>query len=75
MLMETTVNIAGMTCGHCVASVVEELTALDGVDAVDVQLNKGDISRAAITSSRTVDSAEISEAIAQAGYAVVPADA
>lgn len=73
--METIVNIFGMTCGHCAASVIEELTALESIDAVDVHLTKGGISRAAITSSGAIDPAEISEAIAHAGYSVVPADA
>jgi copper chaperone len=75
MIMETTVNISGMTCGHCVASVIEELTAIEGINGVDVQLNKGGISRAVVTLSETVDPAEISEAVAQAGYTVVSGDA
>ncbi|WP_078107879.1 heavy-metal-associated domain-containing protein [Arthrobacter sp. SRS-W-1-2016] len=73
--METTVNISGMTCGHCVASVIEEITAIDGINGVDVQLNKGGISRAVVTSSENLDPAEVSEAVAQAGYTVVSADA
>ncbi|OOP60916.1 heavy metal transporter [Arthrobacter sp. SRS-W-1-2016] len=75
MIMETTVNISGMTCGHCVASVIEEITAIDGINGVDVQLNKGGISRAVVTSSENLDPAEVSEAVAQAGYTVVSADA
>ncbi|MDI3195238.1 heavy-metal-associated domain-containing protein [Pseudarthrobacter sp. AL20] len=73
--METTVNISGMTCGHCVGSVIEELTAIDGINGVDIALNKGGISRAVVTSSETLDPAEVSEAVAQAGYTVVSADA
>jgi len=34
MSVDTTVNISGMTCGHCVASVTEELQELDGVQEV-----------------------------------------
>ena len=73
--METTLNISGMTCGHCLASALEELTAIDGIDGVDVRLDKGGMSRAVVTSSGTIDPAEVSEAIVQAGYSVVSPDA
>jgi copper chaperone len=73
--METTLNISGMTCGHCVASVLEELKAIDGIDGVDVRLNKGGISPAVVTSSGSIDPARIGEAIAEAGYSVVSPDA
>ncbi|MCW2134174.1 heavy-metal-associated domain-containing protein [Arthrobacter sp. VKM Ac-2550] len=69
--METTISISGMTCGHCVDAVTEELSALDGVEEVNVELNKGGISRAAISSSTPLKPAEISEAVAEAGYVVV----
>jgi copper chaperone CopZ len=32
----TTWTVTGMTCGHCVASVTEELSELPGVERVDV---------------------------------------
>jgi copper chaperone len=39
--METTVvKISGMTCMGCVSSVKKVLTALDGVQSVDVALDK-----------------------------------
>ncbi|MBO0895065.1 MULTISPECIES: heavy-metal-associated domain-containing protein [Arthrobacter] len=69
--METTLNISGMTCGHCVASVTEELEAIDGVDNVSVDLNAGGISTAVVTSSRTLSPVELGEAVAEAGYLVV----
>jgi len=69
--METTLNISGMTCGHCVASVTEEIVALDGVDSVSVDLNAGGISTAVVTSSRELSPAELGEAVAEAGYLVV----
>lgn len=71
----TTLNISGMTCGHCVASVTEELKAINGVDDVRVDLNAGGISAATVTSSRTVAPAELSEAVAEAGYLVVDTEA
>ncbi|MBP3044321.1 heavy-metal-associated domain-containing protein [Arthrobacter jiangjiafuii] len=69
--METTLNISGMTCGHCVSSVTEELEALDGVERVSVELNTGGISTAVVTSSRSLSPAELGEAVAEAGYLVV----
>ena len=69
--METTLNISGMTCGHCVSSVTEELEALDGVEQVTVDLNAGGISTAVVTSSRSLSPAELGEAVAEAGYLVV----
>lgn len=71
----TTVAISGMTCGHCVASVAEELKALPGVEAVDVELNAGGTSRATITSQARLDRRQVGEAVAEAGYQVVSADA
>lgn len=74
--METaTLNISGMTCGHCVASVTEELKAVNGVDDVQVELNAGGISTATVTSNRSISPAELSEAVAEAGYQLVDARA
>lgn len=67
----TTINVSGMTCGHCVNSVTEELTDLKGVQSVSVNLNTGGTSEVTITSTLTLDPAEVSEAIAEAGYTVV----
>lgn len=67
----TTVSVSGMTCGHCVSAVTEELEALSGVEAVDVDLNAGGISTVTITSSKELSPSEIGEAVAEAGYLVV----
>lgn len=66
----TTVSISGMTCGHCVASVTEELSGVESVENVDVTLNKGGLSTAVITASKELDKSQISEAVAEAGYQV-----
>ncbi|WP_427015805.1 heavy-metal-associated domain-containing protein [Pseudarthrobacter sp. P1] len=71
----TTVSISGMTCGHCVSSVTEELSSLAGVTGVSIELNKGGISEATVTSSLTLSPAEIGEAVAEAGYLVVANEA
>jgi copper chaperone CopZ len=73
--VSTTVNVSGMTCGHCVSSVSEELEALEGVEAVDVDLNAGGISTVTITSDKELSRSEIGEAVAEAGYLVVANEA
>jgi copper chaperone CopZ len=67
----TTVSVSGMTCGHCISSVSEEVESLAGVEGVDVDLNAGGISTVTITSSQELSPAEIGEAVAEAGYLVV----
>ena len=69
--VSTTVNVSGMTCGHCISSVSEELEALAGVEKVDVDLNTGGISTVTITSTGDLSTTDIGEAIAEAGYLVV----
>jgi copper chaperone CopZ len=71
----TTVSISGMTCGHCVDSVSEEISAIEGVQNVTVDLNKGGISTATVTSESDIDPEQIGEAVAEAGYVVVSNDA
>jgi copper chaperone CopZ len=73
--VSTTVNVSGMTCGHCVSSVSEELEALAGVEKIDVDLNSGGISTVTITSAGALSTSEIGEAVAEAGYLVVANEA
>ncbi|WP_082697062.1 MULTISPECIES: heavy-metal-associated domain-containing protein [Kocuria] len=68
--MQTTVNVSGMTCGHCVMSVTEELTELEGVESVDVDLVAGGVSPVVLTTSRELSEDEIREAVEEAGYTV-----
>lgn len=71
----TMISVSGMTCGHCVSAVSEELEAIDGVEAVDVDLNAGGVSTVTITSSKELSPADIGEAVAEAGYLMVANDA
>lgn len=61
-------TVSGMTCGHCVASVTEEVGALDGVSEVEVDLASG---RVTVTSSRPLPVAEVQAAVDEAGYQLV----
>jgi copper chaperone len=65
----STYTVTGMTCGHCVASVTEEVSKVDGVTNVDVDLASGQVT---VTSDGPVDDAAIAAAVDEAGYAVTP---
>ena len=73
--ISTTVNVSGMTCGHCVSAVSEELESLAGVEEIDVDLNAGGVSTVTITSTQELSPSEIGEAVAEAGYLVVANEA
>jgi copper ion binding protein len=60
-----TYTVTGMTCGHCVSSVTDEISAVSGVTAVDVDLTTG---RVVVTSGQPVGTDEIREAVEEAGY-------
>lgn len=60
--------VTGMTCGHCVSSVKEEVGAIAGVDAVEVVLKKGGASRVTVTASGPVDVDAVRAAVEEAGY-------
>jgi copper chaperone len=63
----------GLTCGHCVHAVTEELTALDGVEAAEVELVNGGTSVVTVTGGRELTEAEIAEALDEAGeYRLAP---
>ena len=65
----------GMTCSHCVSSVTEELTAIDGVENVTVDLNAGGTSRVTIHSLTPIDAAAVRAAVEEAGYTLAGAPA
>jgi copper chaperone CopZ len=48
-------TVTGMTCGHCVASVSEEVQEVPGVDGVDVVLETGTLT---VTSDQPVDAGD-----------------
>jgi copper ion binding protein len=69
-MSETTYTVTGMTCEHCVASITEEITEIDGVTAVAVDLPTGAV---AVTSTTPVDEADIRAAVTEAGYRLAAA--
>jgi len=66
----TIVDVEGMTCGNCVKHVTEEISALDGVSAVDVDLNAGGVSAVTVTSATPVGQDALRAAVDEAGYSV-----
>ena len=72
-LTTNTYEVTGMTCGHCVTSVTEEVSRLDGVKNVDVQLVTGGASRVTVSSADVLDRETVAAAIDEAGYELVSA--
>lgn len=64
-MAEQTFRVTGMTCGHCVTSVTNELSALNGVHNVEVNLESGEVR---VTSDTLIDQQVIAAAITEAGY-------
>ncbi|ACY95699.1 MULTISPECIES: heavy-metal-associated domain-containing protein [Thermomonospora] len=64
-MITSTYTVTGMTCGHCVASVKEEVGQVPGVTGVEVDLDSG---RMTVTSDGPLEAARIREAVAEAGY-------
>ncbi|MET8000049.1 heavy-metal-associated domain-containing protein [Nonomuraea glycinis] len=60
-----TYTVKGMTCGHCVSSVKEEVTEVSGVTSVEVDLASGALT---VVSESPVDQERISAAVKEAGY-------
>jgi copper chaperone CopZ len=70
-----TYTVAGMTCGHCVAAVTDEVTALPGVTAVHVDLAAaaGAASTVTVSSDAPLTDEQVRAAVEEAGYELVGA--
>ncbi len=58
-------TVTGMTCGHCVASVTEEVSELPGVSDVQVDLASGQVT---VTADAPVGQDKVRAAVEEAGY-------
>jgi len=65
---EIVLSVTGMTCGGCVNSVQKVLTALPGVQRVEVTLTPGQ-ARVVVDPAR-IDRAALARAIVDAGFGV-----
>ncbi|MDP9867605.1 MULTISPECIES: heavy-metal-associated domain-containing protein [Streptosporangium] len=63
----TTYTVTGMTCGHCVSSVKEEVSEVTGVTGVEVDLATGLLT---VQSDAPVEAGRIAAAVEAAGYGV-----
>jgi copper chaperone CopZ len=61
----TVYRVSGMTCGHCKATLTKEIGDLDGVLAVEVDLEAG---RVAVTTADDPDDALLTKVVDDAGY-------
>ncbi len=57
-------TVSGMTCGHCVNAVTEEVSAIPGVTEVNVDLESGSLK---VISEAAIDFDRIVGAVAEAG--------
>lgn len=64
-------SINGMTCGHCVASVTEELSEVPGVLNVEVILNSRATSKATVVTNTELDDNALRDAVSEAGFELV----
>ncbi len=65
----TTFTVTGMTCDHCRRAVTQEISAVEGVESVAVDLASGTVT---VATDRPVDRADIAAAVDEAGYVLVP---
>lgn len=64
-----TFTVDGMTCDHCVKAVTEEITKIEGVVGVDVELATGSVT---VASDAGVADDDVRAAVDEAGYEVRP---
>ena len=68
MAEKTTLNVSGMSCGHCVKTVEESVGKLTGVSGVNVDLESSSVE--VIYESEKVDLKQITDTIEDQGYDV-----
>ena len=66
-----TYAVAGMTCGHCVSAVTEELSQLPGVQNVSIELVAGGTSDVRVEAAGDLDREAVRGAVDEAGYQLV----
>jgi copper chaperone CopZ len=64
----TSWTVSGMTCDHCVHAVQQEVAAVPGVRAAEVELASGLLT---VTSDEPVEESSLRDAVDEAGYVLV----
>lgn len=68
-MLKQTIEIGGMSCGHCVSSVRKALAAVDGVQVDDVRVGAATVS---VEDARAPDGfAAVAAAVRSAGFEVL----
>ena len=62
--MEMSYTVAGMSCNHCKHAVRSELSQVDGVESVDVDLD----TKLVVVRGRELNDTDLRAAIEDAGY-------
>jgi copper chaperone CopZ len=65
----TMFHVDGMTCEHCKHAVTQEISQLDGVGLVTVDVATGTLT---VGADKPIDRADITAAVAEAGYTLRP---
>ncbi|PUB14489.1 copper chaperone CopZ [Paenisporosarcina sp. OV554] len=68
MVDRVTLNVEGMSCGHCVKAIENSVTAISGVDNVQVQLDSGTVN--VEFNKDAVEVEHITNAIEEQGYTI-----
>jgi len=63
--MEKTIEVYGMSCGHCEGHVKQELEAVPGVELANVSAAD---KKAVVSLSKDVDNEKLKAAVEEAGY-------
>ncbi|MGK9464949.1 heavy-metal-associated domain-containing protein (plasmid) [Streptomyces sp. G6] len=63
-MSESTYTVTGMTCGHCADAITQEITAISGVQKVDVEVEAG---RVTVFSDSPLSLKDVRSALTEAG--------
>ena len=66
----TVLEVEGMTCGHCVSAVTQELEEITDVSKVSVVLREGGTSEVTVVSDTVLEESALRAAVDEAGYSV-----
>ncbi len=67
-MKEIELKVQGMTCQHCVRTVQNAVSSIEGVSKVDVSLESGSVK---VQSDRDIPVEDLKKAIEEWGYKVV----
>jgi len=59
--------VTGLTCGHCVGAITSEVSAVDGVNSVQIDLVTGGTSIMSVTADKALTDADVIAALDEAG--------